>query len=359
MPEFFRITNKAADTLEIDIEGTIGEAYDWWTDTTGTTKEQIFQKLKDVANSAASKIVVNINSFGGDVNDGISIHDALATHKAKVTTRINGFTASAATIIAMAADPGQREISANSLFLVHKASNIAMGNEHDFKTALSDLQKVDGRIADIYAKRCKKPVNEIMDIMDRFDGRGEWLTAQEAKDLGFIDTINEPLKAVAFAGIDSFGKIGLPEIPKDKLQIINQNQEEMKPTIINKTTIKAWFDEFIQGITGKSKKEDIKTDDPPEETKPENVITVKDMDEVSTMLSDLAGAVEEKETVIAGLNTQITDMTTKITTLEDQVAKAKGLPTITKDVEDPSHDAGQPIGNKAAHEANAKALRGE
>ena len=76
---FFKLTNKA-DTLEIDIEGEIGVAYDWWTNTKGTTKEEISGKLKEIANSTASRIIVNINSLGGDVNDGISIHDALASN---------------------------------------------------------------------------------------------------------------------------------------------------------------------------------------------------------------------------------------------------------------------------------------
>ena len=70
MPEpLFLIRNSAPDTLEIDIEGEIGGG--WFED--GATKEDVKKQLKDIAQSRASHIIVNINSYGGDVNHGISI----------------------------------------------------------------------------------------------------------------------------------------------------------------------------------------------------------------------------------------------------------------------------------------------
>ena len=63
--------------------------------------------------------MVDIRSTGGDVNDALLIHDALCSLDAHITTRCYGYTASAATIIAQAASPGCREISANALYLIH------------------------------------------------------------------------------------------------------------------------------------------------------------------------------------------------------------------------------------------------
>ena len=74
------------------------------------------------------QIVVDIRSTGGDVNDALLIHDALCSLDAHITTRCYGYTASAATIIAQAASPGCREISANALYLIHTAICAAEGN---------------------------------------------------------------------------------------------------------------------------------------------------------------------------------------------------------------------------------------
>jgi ATP-dependent Clp endopeptidase proteolytic subunit ClpP len=334
--EFFKLTNKA-DTLEIDIEGEIGVAYDWWTDTKGTTKEEVSKKLKEIANSTASKIIVNINSYGGDINHGISIHDALASHKAHVTTKVNGMTASAATVIAMAGD--RREMSSNALFLVHKASILAYGNTNDIEVAMSDLEKVDNTIAAIYAKRTGKSESEVMEMMNRFEGRGEWLTAEEAKEFGFIDEIIEPMKAAAFASPETLNKIGLPEIPTNK--IFNMTTKE---------TVKAWFNEFMAAF----KK-------PEEQEKPVDLLNEK---EVTDKLEALASQVDEKDTLIgekdteiANLKTQVSDLTGKVTTLEDQIAKAKGTPTITDPKDDPIIEKTSQISNEKANEENAKSLR--
>ena len=79
------------------------------------------EAVRRIAEIDASEVVVNIRSTGGDVNDALLIHDALTALGAHITTRCYGYTASAATIIAQAASPGCREISANALYLIHTA----------------------------------------------------------------------------------------------------------------------------------------------------------------------------------------------------------------------------------------------
>jgi ATP-dependent Clp protease protease subunit len=349
----FKITNAAPDTLEIDIEGTIGGG--WFED--GATKESVKQQLKDIAQSRASHIIVNINSYGGDVNHGISIHDLLAEHKAKVTTVIHGHTASAATIISQAGDV--RKMSDNALFLVHPASIIAIGNSQDIKTALSDLEKVDGTIAGIYAKRTKKDLTEIVNIMNRFEGRGEWLTASEAQELGFIDEVFEPMKAVASVDPENLTKLGLPIIPLNKIK-------DMKA---DKTTVFAWFKEFTDKIMGKKNEVEPETPIDPEVTpepetqvidpeNPEGItatdtvaeITIKDMAEVQEVLNDFINQVTERDT-------RITEMQNKITALENDVQRLNGLPTMTEPKEDPFLDKGNLTTNELSAQKNAEQLK--
>ena len=108
------VENSATDTAVIDIEGRIGGGF-WDSDQDSkNTKEKMKKELKKIADIKAKNIVVNINSLGGDVNHGLAIHDLLAQSKAKVTTNVNGMTASVATIIAQAGNV--RKISDNAFF---------------------------------------------------------------------------------------------------------------------------------------------------------------------------------------------------------------------------------------------------
>lgn len=352
--EFYKIRNKA-DALEIDIDGDIGPSWGWFDEGGDNTKEHVKALLKDIANSAASQIVVNINSVGGDVNHGISIHDLLAGHKAKVITIVHGMTASAATIIAQAGDT--RKMSANALYLIHPASTIAWGNCNAMEEALTSLKKVDETLANIYAKRTGKSAEEITDLMNRFDGNGEWLTADEALDLGLIDEIIEPMKAVAHVNAKDLARLGLPQIPSNKLS-------DMTP---DKKTVFAWFKEFTAKIIGKEDPEnppaeppadptaeDPKPDPPPaadpappaEPPAPEasREVVIRDMEEVRTVLDDLTNQIAERDT--------------RIQNLTDEVARLKGTPTVTDPKEDPALDKAGITTNKEAHDANAKALRG-
>lgn len=360
--EFYRIRNKSADTLEIDIEGDIGGINIDWVNleiTSENTKESVKRLLKEIANSATSKIIVNINSLGGDVNHGISIHDILAEHKAKVTTVVNGMTASAATIIAQAGDT--RKMSSNALYLVHPASLPVWGNRFDLKTALSDLEKVDRTIAAIYAKRSGKSPEEVDELMSRFDGRGEWLTADEALEYGLIDEIVEPMKAVASYDPKILAAYRYPEVPINKI-------DNMKT---DKKTVFSWFEEFMAKISPKNENtpepnEPPVTPDPggdgvtpeePEEPEvgnpeppvgdpepPENAIVIRDHEEVRAVLDELTTQIEERDRTIENL--------------QNEVARLKGTPTMTKEREDPFLDKANLRTNEEAHDANAQALRG-
>ena len=206
-----QFSNASEKEVVIDVEGFIGwDPYDA-PENQVNTKEKMKAELKKLANLKAETIVVNINSYGGDVNHGISIHDLLAENKAKIITKVNGMTASAATIIAVAGD--ERHMSDNALFLVHNASTIGWGDKNDIKTMVADLELIDERIANIYSKVTGKDKAEILDLMNEEKGRGRWLTSDEAKDFGFVTDVFEPRKAAAYFSNDILKRYNLPTIP--------------------------------------------------------------------------------------------------------------------------------------------------
>ena len=162
MKSEIQIDNNAG-VCQIDIEGTIGVPEEWQFDRPEArvaTYEKFRDAVRRIAEIDASEVVVNIRSTGGDVNDALLIHDALTALGAHITTRCYGYTASAATIIAQAASPGCREISANALYLIHTAVCATEGNAAELNGKLDLLRQTDARIAAVYAARSGRPAAE-------------------------------------------------------------------------------------------------------------------------------------------------------------------------------------------------------
>lgn len=135
----------------------------------------------------ARDVKVRINSPGGDMFEGIAIYNLLREHKHKVTVEVVGLAASAASIIAMAAD--DLVMGLGSFLMVHKAWGMVVGNEDDFRAAASVFAEFDGALSDIYEARTGVARAEIERMM-----RDEtWMTASRAVDLGFADRVDSAL----------------------------------------------------------------------------------------------------------------------------------------------------------------------
>lgn len=175
---YFNIT-ETPETATIEVYGTIGES--WWSE--GVTFESVSAQLKEIA-SAGKKVLVKINSYGGDVNDALAIYEILRSMGDKVTTECYGFCASAATIIAMAGHT--RRMSSYGLFLVHKCSSGAWGNENELQAELEAQRKVNEQIVKLYVDVTGTDQQRIEQLMNENNGNGIWLSADEAVEYGFI-----------------------------------------------------------------------------------------------------------------------------------------------------------------------------
>lgn len=128
-------------------------------------------------------IVLNLNSPGGDVFDGIAIFNDLVAHPANVVVRVNGLAASAASLIAMAGD--EIEIAENAFFMIHNAWAIAIGDTRELTARAKLLKTIDGKLAETYANRTNQAVADIRQQMDD----ETWLTAEDAVEQGFADKL--------------------------------------------------------------------------------------------------------------------------------------------------------------------------
>ena len=180
------------DTTIIDIEGTIGVPESWQSDnpeTRVTTYERFKESVSRIADIENSTIRVNIRSTGGDVNDAMLIYEALRATGAKVTTCCYGYTASAATIVAQAASEGCRLIAPTSLYLIHNSLCSVEGNAEELQAEVDMLRQTDRRIAELYASRSGRGIEDIAELMAANGGRGRWLSPSEALAEGLVDAV--------------------------------------------------------------------------------------------------------------------------------------------------------------------------
>lgn len=163
---------------EIEIYDFIGE--DMWGE--GVTAKRIASELKALGKN---DVTVNINSPGGDFFEGVAIYNLLREHPAKVSVRVMGLAASAASVIAMAGD--EIAMGDGSFLMIHNAWAIAIGNRHDMREAADRLEPFDGAMADVYASRSGQDRKHIAAMMDK----ETWLGASKAVDDGFADRVIE------------------------------------------------------------------------------------------------------------------------------------------------------------------------
>jgi ATP-dependent Clp protease, protease subunit len=186
MRHWFTMKNEEEKGAEIVIYDEIGKSF-WNEDAVGA--KSFLDSLNGLGD--VETITLRINSPGGDIFDGVAIHNAIKNHKAKVTAYVDGIAASAASYIAMAAD--KIVMPANTFMLIHGASGFVFGNAEDMRAVAGDLDRVDKSITATYVSRSKSTTAKIKAIMkeDRL------MDAAEAKELGLADEVTKETKMAA------------------------------------------------------------------------------------------------------------------------------------------------------------------
>lgn len=189
---------EADDPNTVSVYGVIGE--DMWGD--GFTARRMAGALRAVGRN---DVTVNINSPGGDMFEGLAIYNLLREHPYKVTIKVMGVAASAASIIAMAGD--EVLMGTGSVMMIHNAWGLVIGNRHDFADAASVFETFDASMASIYAARTGMTEAEILAMLDgpTRASDGTYMTAAEAIAQGFADGEFEGVSTTASA------RVTLPE----------------------------------------------------------------------------------------------------------------------------------------------------
>ena len=137
--------------------------------------------MQELAAITAPTVHLRINSPGGDVFAARAMQQAMREHSAKFIVHVDGLAASAATFLPMVAD--ESVIAPGSIFMIHNAWTIAVGNASEFRKTADLLDKIDSSIVADYAKKTSQDSKTIADWM----AEETYFMDQEAVDNGFID----------------------------------------------------------------------------------------------------------------------------------------------------------------------------
>lgn len=166
---------------ELLLYGAISSQQSWWEDrvTPGKFNEEL-AALGDV-----SEIIVRINSGGGDVFAANAIFTRLKDCSAKITVKIDGWAASAATIIAMAGDT--IKIAKNGVFMIHDPAMTVWDTftAEDFEKMAEELKVIKQSIVNTYAMKSGRDAQDIEQLMSV----ETWWTGEDAVSNGFCDEI--------------------------------------------------------------------------------------------------------------------------------------------------------------------------
>lgn len=197
-PRAFNITAQDAGT-RIDLYDVIDDYY-------GVSAQAFVTALNNVKDG---DIALHINSPGGDVFAARTMVAAIAAHPSKITAYVDGLAASAASYVALACD--SVVMQSGAMMMVHRASAIVWGNSEDMVNMADLLDKIDGTIVDDYVRKTGKSKDEMLALMTA----ETWMTAEEAKEHGFVDSIvkNEKGKAKNIWKLDAFANA-----PKELLE---------------------------------------------------------------------------------------------------------------------------------------------
>ncbi len=177
-------------------------------------------KLNEALPKDDSDVELIINSNGGDVYAASDIWTSLKEYHGIVTAKVYGMAASAASVIAMAAD--KLIMSPTARLMIHNSSTYGEGDHEEFSDVSKLLKGTDKSIAQAYMDKTGKSEKEVLNIMENTS----YYTAEEALEAGLIDevmdfSVEDPVQLFAASNT---GMIPPQVIDKFREEIIDEKK---------------------------------------------------------------------------------------------------------------------------------------
>jgi len=322
--------------------GTIGAGYDWWTGCYGTRSKDVKAYLDAHPDE---EVDIAVSSPGGYVDEGLTIYQLIKDH-GHVNVHILGMTASIATVLCMGAK--HVDMSVGSTMLIHNASTGVTVWESANKEKLDqliqqwqkqrdDLDTIDKVIASVYAKRSGKTSDEMLAQM----GRENWLSPQQALELGLVDEVRdldeEDKKRqtnLAKRFTNAYcSNLGLPPLPgataseEPSKTFLEKAFNSLKEMFKNNTQISNMKKKFLNLQSLLNRKEDF-------EVKDEHVtLTDAEMQQIEDALAqkqkdldDKSAALDKASQEVKDLKAQIEQKDKDIQDKDKEIEDLKGAP---------------------------------
>ncbi len=288
-------------------------------------------------------VVFNIASEGGSIFEGLAIAGIISEYAGQSTAKGIGIVASAATVIMLAAD--KKEMTKNSFFMIHNSSAAVDGNATELERTKELLEKVDEQMAAIYVSqiaskgklidgsfdKTSKKVKEMMD-------KETWLTAEEAKDMGFIDEVVENTNALTMNPFQNMQNIAaqfknVPTEIKNHFKMEKENKKSIIQQIAHMFGFKAEISESGTEVST--------------ETVTDQVAPIAEP--ISDTISPEQARIAEMEEKLSKIEQQIAEKTSALENLEAEIL-AKSTATYKAEV-----SSEKKVSSKYTQETIAKA----
>jgi ATP-dependent Clp protease protease subunit len=161
----------------------------------------IAQLLFLEADNPDKDIYLYLNSPGGIVSSGMAIYDTMQHLRAPINTICMGMAASMGSFLLSAGTPGKRAALPHARVMIHQPSGGAQGTAADIEIQAKEILYLRGKMNELYAKHTGQPIAQIERDMER----DRFMSAEEAKEYGLIDTIFTPRKPVGPAPAETKG----------------------------------------------------------------------------------------------------------------------------------------------------------
>lgn len=137
-----------------------------------------------LAEADGDDVVIRINSNGGDIFAGSEIYDLISSYEGNVLIRIVGMAASAASVIAMAAES---EIAPTGLMMIHNVQSRAYGDYREMEHSAEVLREANRSIMSAYREKTGMSEDELLSLMDN----ETFMSADTAIEFGFVDKMSD------------------------------------------------------------------------------------------------------------------------------------------------------------------------
>ena len=192
-------------------------------------------------------VMIDINSPGGSVFEGIAIYNALKAYNAPKHVKITGLCASIASVIAMSGST--IEMTKNSMMMIHLPTSSANGNSSDLRREAEVLDQLKENIKNAYLTRLNKDVN-----LDEMLEKQTWISPDEAKDIGLCDLITDTTPINKFFDLSQFNyRVPQEILNKFDVKTAKNEDEEEDEEELDEETFFNKLKKFIMGYSNKNK----------------------------------------------------------------------------------------------------------